>query len=60
VRLPEKKGVRKGLTAEDATAIMYTLSSSEAYLMLVTEQGWTPQQWRRWTLATLTEQLFGD
>ncbi|MCW2787500.1 MAG: hypothetical protein JWP74_4017, partial [Marmoricola sp.] len=41
-----------------AAAIMYTLSSAESYLMLVTERGWSPEQWRRWTLTTLTDQLF--
>jgi AcrR family transcriptional regulator len=58
-RLAQKKGFRKALTAEDATGIMYTLSSSESYLLLVTEHGWSPEQWRRWTLTALTDQLFG-
>lgn len=58
-RLAQKKGFRKGLTAEDAAGIMYTLSSSESYLLLVTEHGWSPEQWHEWILATLTDQLFG-
>ena len=58
-QLALKKGFRRNLTAEDATGIMYTLSSSESYLLLVTEHGWSPAQWRTWTLATLTDQLFG-
>ena len=57
-RLAQKKGFRKGLTAEDAAGIMYALSSAESYLMLVNEHGWSSRQWRRWTLATLTDQLF--
>src|ERR1700712_1487183 len=35
-RLSQKKGFRKGLTPEDAAAIMYTLSNADSYLMLVT------------------------
>lgn len=57
-RLAQKKGFRKELTPEDGAAIMYTLSSAESYLMLVTERGWSPERWRTWTLATLVGQLF--
>lgn len=58
-RLARKKGFRKGLSPEDAAGIMYALSSSESYLLLVTEHGWPREQWRKWTLSTLTDQLFG-
>jgi AcrR family transcriptional regulator len=58
-RLSRKKHFRRSLTAEDAAGIMYTLSSAESYLLLVTEHGWSAEQWRKWTLATLTDQLFG-
>ena len=37
---------------------MYALSSAESYLMLVDEHGWSVEQGRGWTLATLTDQLF--
>ncbi len=59
-RIAQKKGFRKDLTAEDAAGIMYALSSAESYLMLVNEHGWSSKQWRRWTLATLTDQLFAS
>lgn len=57
-QVARKKGFRTELTAEDAAGIMYALSSAESYLMLVDEHGWSVEQWRRWTLATLTDQLF--
>jgi AcrR family transcriptional regulator len=58
-KLAEKPGFRADLTAEKAAAVMYLLSSEDSYLMLVTELGWSLDQWRLWTLTALIDQLFG-
>jgi AcrR family transcriptional regulator len=45
--------LKQGLTAEDARAILWSLTCRELYRLLVQERGWRPAQYERW----LGEQL---
>ncbi len=38
----------EGLSAERAVDICYALLGPEMYNLLVTERGWTPEQWESW------------
>jgi AcrR family transcriptional regulator len=46
-----------GMTREDAIAVLGALTLPEVYRELVNDRGWTPDQYERWTRATLTSQL---
>jgi AcrR family transcriptional regulator len=58
--LASRKGFNKDLSVVDAHGILYTVLSEDCCLLMVTEHGWTPQQWSDWTLRTLSAQLFGS
>jgi AcrR family transcriptional regulator len=49
--------LRPELRARDAADIVHALASPELYRLLVIDRGWTPDRYRRWLTATLTEQL---
>ena len=40
--------LRKDLTVERAADIVWTLNSSDVYLLLTTEPGWSPEEFERW------------
>ena len=52
--LADKRALRPRLSAERAADIIFTVVSLEAYLLLTGDRGWTPRQWQRWALETLT------
>jgi AcrR family transcriptional regulator len=52
--LADKGALRPRLSADRAADIIFTVVSPEAYLLLTAERGWTPRQWQRWALETLT------
>lgn len=58
--LASRKGFNPELSVDEAHGILYAVLSEDGYLLLVTEHGWTPEQWCRWTLTTLAHQLFGQ
>ena len=49
--------LRPGLTAREATDLLWVFSNEELYRELVDERGWTPERFERWLAATLQEQL---
>lgn len=55
--LTAKPGSRPDVTPAHAADLLYALLSTEMYLLLVRERGWTPDQWEEWTYATLCPQL---
>jgi AcrR family transcriptional regulator len=55
--LVTKPGIRDGVTAEHAADLLFSLLSPELYLLLVRDRGWSPDEWERWSCATLSSQL---
>ena len=51
--LAEKGALRRGLDPGRAADSMYAISSFEGYELLVTERGWTPDEYERWLTDTL-------
>ncbi len=51
--LAEKDALRRGLDVARAADTMYAISSFEGYELLVTERGWTPDEYERWLTDTL-------
>ena len=51
--IDRRKRLKKGLTAEQAADILWTLNHPRVYMLLVQERGWTPDQYERW-LAEIT------
>lgn len=57
--LVEKQPLPDGLTFDRAVDIGYSLLGPEMYQLLVTERGWTSQQWADWTHSALCFHLLG-
>jgi AcrR family transcriptional regulator len=55
--LSKRKAVRRGLTVERGSDILWTLNHPDVWHLLVGERGWTPEQWERWFEATMAAQL---
>ncbi|GMA13741.1 TetR/AcrR family transcriptional regulator [Deinococcus metallilatus] len=51
--------LRPGLSVERASALLQALTLFEVYHELVTESGWTPDEYEAWLARTLGEQLLG-
>ncbi|MFE7245376.1 TetR/AcrR family transcriptional regulator [Streptomyces sp. NPDC057580] len=52
-----KPGARDDVTADFAADLLYGLLSTELYLLLVRERGWSPERWEQWAFDTLRIQL---
>ncbi|WP_110944576.1 TetR/AcrR family transcriptional regulator [Streptomyces niger] len=53
----EKQPLPSGLTPERAADISYGLLGPELYNLLVSERGWTPQEWADWVHSGLCHHL---
>lgn len=58
--LTEKLSLPPGLTFDRAVDISYGLLGPEMYHLLVSEHGWTPQQWADWVHSSLCHHLIAD
>lgn len=58
--LAEKSPLPRSLTFDRAVDISYSLLGPEIYHLLVTERGWTPQQWAAWVHSSLCHHLVGQ
>lgn len=58
--LAQKGALKPRLTIETATHIHWALSSPEVYRLLVSEQGWTPQQFEDWLAESAITLLLDD
>jgi hypothetical protein len=47
------------LSPERATQLLLLYVGQDVYHVLVDTYGWTLDEWADWTVATLSEQLFG-
>jgi AcrR family transcriptional regulator len=55
--LDSKKGLGRGLDVTRATDILWTLNHPDTWQLLVSERGWTPEQWEQWFGDTAVSQL---
>lgn len=55
--LAGKGALKSHIPIEEATEILWALSSPEVYRLLVRERGWTPQRFEDWLAETVTSQL---
>lgn len=51
--------LRKGLSEDEATDILFVVLSPELFQSIVGGRGWTVDHWRSWTTQTLEEALLG-
>ena len=63
--LAERGGLRAGLSAEEATDILYAVAGTEVYRAIVHERGWSPARYEEWLFALacwyiLEERRAGD
>ncbi|MEU6809346.1 helix-turn-helix domain-containing protein [Streptomyces sp. NPDC046831] len=58
--LAEKHPLPSGLSVERATDTSYTLLGPEVYHLLVSERGWSSQEWADWVHAGLCRHLLGE
>lgn len=58
--LATRNALRPGLTVDEATDILYTLTSTDVYRSLVTERGWSPDRYERWLFHVARDELLGD
>jgi AcrR family transcriptional regulator len=49
--------LRRGLTVDEATDILWTLNNPDTWQLLVGRRGWTPEQWERWFGEAVRAQL---
>jgi AcrR family transcriptional regulator len=52
--------LREGLTLDEATDIIATLSGSDVYRWLVGRYGWSPEAYERWLARSLREAVLRD
>jgi AcrR family transcriptional regulator len=55
--LCEQEERRSGLSLEEATDVLWTMTSYDLYRMLVVEQHWEPERYETWLAQLLIEQL---
>jgi AcrR family transcriptional regulator len=55
--LREQEALRTGLSLEEATDVLWALTSYDLYRMLVVEQRWEPERYETWLAQLLTQQL---
>jgi AcrR family transcriptional regulator len=52
-------GLRTGLSVNEAADVVWALNSSELYLLLTTERGWSPRRFERWLADAWCQLLLG-
>src|SRR5205085_12644799 len=55
--LDEHHMLRQGLPLEEATDVLWTLTSYELYRMLVIERRWSPERYETWLAQLLIQQM---
>jgi len=55
--LHEHQHLRRHLFLEEATDVLWALTSYDLYRMLVVEQGWEPERYEMWLAQLLVEHL---
>jgi AcrR family transcriptional regulator len=57
--LKRRKALKKGLSVERATDILWTLNHPRTYILLVQDRGWTAEQYERWLGDITISELLG-
>lgn len=58
--LADLGALRPGLSAEEATDLVFALNSLEMFTLLTTGRGWSVAQWEDWLARTLAASLLAD
>jgi AcrR family transcriptional regulator len=58
--LAARKALRRGLDADRAADLLWTLNHPDVWHLLVDERGWTPQEWETWFAESARAQLLRD
>jgi AcrR family transcriptional regulator len=58
--LQEQGALRPGLSLEEATDVLWTLTSYDLYRMLVVEQRWVPERYETWLAQLLIQDLLAS
>ncbi len=58
--LADRGALRPGLSAEHARDLLWTLASHATYDQLVTQRGWSSQQYQTWLADALSQILLPD
>src|SRR5947209_1769598 len=58
--LHEAGALRHDLSAEEATDVLWALTSFDLYRMLVVEQRWEPERYETWLAQLLTQHLLAS
>lgn len=58
--LENKRALREGLDVEKAVDISYVLLGPELFHLLVSERGWTPDEWEQWVYEGHCQHLIGE
>jgi AcrR family transcriptional regulator len=58
--LREQGALRPGLSLEEATDVLWALTSYDLYRMLVVEQRWEPERYETWLAQLLVQQLLAS
>ncbi len=57
--LADREALARGLSAEDATDIVFALNSVEVFLLLTGSRGWSVRRWEEWLVSALEGSLLG-
>ncbi len=60
VSLHEQEVLRPGLSLEEATDVLWALTSYDLYRMLVVDQRWEPQRYETWLAQLLAQHLLAS
>jgi len=60
VSLREQGTLHPGLSFEEATDVLWALTSYDLYRMLVVEQRWEPERYETWLAQLLVQQLLAS
>ena len=55
--IDQKNALRPDLDLDRATDILWTINHPNTWQLLVTQRGWTPEQYERWTTQAAISQL---
>ena len=55
--LMKNRPLRDGVTAEEASETVWTLTSADVITLLITNRGWSAEQYKRWLTDVLTRVL---
>ena len=58
--LKAAQGLRAGLSIDDAADVIWATNSSELYVLLILERGWSPDRYEQWLAETWQRLLLPD